>query len=194
MVTLCKLTVVATAIGCLAALTVSIYPGWLNDLLNVAMLLGVFIFPVILIVIAIVVYIQYRRGNMRSVRVPWRYVTVTLALLFFTYGALRLYVPLRIAFASCRSTFQHIVDNGVADNHSFKRNIGPYVVDECLVDARGGEYFRVYSGADGLGPDVTSYGFCHNPNREGSPFGAARYGTFRLGNGWYWFRASDDWY
>ena len=40
-----------------------------------------------------------------------------------------------------------------------------------------------------------SYGFAYRPNRQGSPFGAARYGVWRLsGSDWYWFRASDDWH
>jgi hypothetical protein len=193
MASLCKITVVATAFICVAALAISIYPGWLDDLLFVAMLLGVFAVPIILIVLAIVAFTQYRRGNFRSERIPWKFVAAIFVMLFITYTALRLYVPRRIAFAFCRSTFQQIVDDGVADNHSFDRRIGPYDVDECLVDVCGGEYFRVYTGADGLGPDVMSYGFCHNPNGEGSPFGAAHYRTFRLGNDWYWFRASDDW-
>jgi hypothetical protein len=194
MASLCKITVLATAVICVAALAISIYPGWLNDLLFVALLLGVFAVPIILIVLAVVAFKQYRRGKLQSERIPWKSVAITFAMLFITYAALRYYVPRRIAFAFCRTTFQQIVDNGVVDNQVFNRRIGPYGVDESMVDVRGGEYFRVYSGADGLGPDFMSYGFCNNPNDEGSPFGAAHHRTFRLGNDWYWFRASDDWF
>ncbi len=186
-----EITTVATAVVCLAALAISIYPGWLNDLLFLAVLLGVFVVPVVLVALAVFVFIQYRRGNDQF---PWKYVTITLLILFTTYAALRFYIPRRIAFAACRTSFQKLVDGGVVDDRELNRRIGPYIVDECLIDDRGGTYFRVYSGADGIGPDVMSYGFCYTPNRDGSPFGAAHYRTFRLGNGWHWFRASDDWF
>ena len=68
------------------------------------------------------------------------------------------------------------------------------MVDEYTADPRGGVYFRVHRGHDGIGPDVMSYGFVYKPNRIGTPFGAAGYHLFRLGNDWYWFRASDDWF
>ena len=194
MVKLIKAATVASAVICLGALTISIYPGWLNDLLFVALLLGMFAAPVVLAVVAVAAIIQYRRGNLCFDCIPWIHAAAILAMLFVTYAALRFYIPRRIAFASCRSSFQQIADNGLTNNPEFNRRIGPYYVDECLIDERGGAYFRVYSGADGIGPDVMSYGFCCDPNRDGSPFGAAHYRTFRLGNGWYWFRASDDRY
>lgn len=189
-----KIILVATAIVCAIALAISIYPGWLNDLFFFAVLLGIFVAPVILIVLAVIAFIQYQRGNVLRVRIPWKHAAITLAMLFITYTALRFYIPRRIAFASYRSSFQQLVDGGVVDDREFDRRIGPYYIDACLVDDRGGLYFRVYSGAAGIGPDVMSYGFCYNPNRDGSPFGAAQYRTFRLGDGWYWFRASDDWF
>ena len=74
------------------------------------------------------------------------------------------------------------------------QRLGIYLVDEYAADPRGGVYFRVYSGTDGIGPDQMSYGFAYKPNRKGTPFGAARHRLFRLGNDWYWFRASDDWH
>lgn len=42
--------------------------------------------------------------------------------------------------------------------------------------------------------ETTSWGFVHRPNQEGSPFGAAGYRLRRLGDGWYWFVADDDWF
>jgi hypothetical protein len=194
MMVLGKITTLATAVVCLAVLAISIYPGWLNDLFFFAVLLGSLAAPVVLAALAIFVFIQYRRGNLRLDEFPLKNAMIVLLMLCTTYVALRFYIPRRIAFATCRSSFQQIVDDGIADDREFNRRIGPYQIDECLIDDRGGIYFRVYSGADGIGPDVMSYGFCHNPNRDGSPFGAAQYRTFRLGKGWYWFRASDDWF
>ena len=194
MMVLGKITTLATAVVCLAVLAISIYPGWLNDLFSLAVLLGFLAAPVVLAALAIFVFIQYRRGNLRLDEFPLKYAMILLLMLCTTYVALRFYLPRRIAFATCRSSFQQIVDDGIADDREFSRRIGPYQIDKCLIDDRGGTYFRVYSGVDGIGPDVMSYGFCYNPNRDGSPFGAAQYRTFRLGKGWYWFRASDDWF
>ena len=55
-------------------------------------------------------------------------------------------------------------------------------------------YFRVYSGSDGIEPDVISYGFARQPSRLSTPFGAADYRVFHIVDDWYWFRVSDDWY
>ena len=194
MTVLGRIIAVGTAVVCLVVLAISIYPGWLNDLFTFAVLLGFLVVPVVLAALFIFVLIQYRRGNLRLDEFPLKYILITLLMLCTTAIALRFYIPRRIAFATCRSSFQLIVDGGIVDDREFNRRIGPYQIDECLIDDRGGTYFRVYSGADGIGPDVMSYGFCYNPNRDGSPFGAAQYRTFRLGNGWYWFRASDDWF
>jgi hypothetical protein len=75
-----------------------------------------------------------------------------------------------------------------------QRRIGIYWVDKYVADPRGGVYFRTGTGVDGFGPDVMSYGFAYRPNADGSPFGGARYGRWRLFGDWYWFRASDDSY
>ena len=80
------------------------------------------------------------------------------------------------------------------DGAPLNRRLGFYGVDEYAADPRGGVYFRVYTGGDGIGPDQMSYGFAHKPNSEGSPFGAASYRVHRLGGDWFWFEASDDWY
>ena len=194
MTALGKLAILVTAVACVIALAISVYPGWLNDLLFFAVLIGFFAAPVVLIALAAFVFVQHRRGNLRIGELPWKHATITLLVLFTTYAALRFYVPRRIAFAAYRPSFQRLIDVGVVENRHFNHRIGPYQIDECLVDKRGGTYFRVYSGADGIGPDVMSSGFCYNPNCDGSPFGAAHYRTFPLGDGWYWFRASDDWF
>ncbi len=79
-------------------------------------------------------------------------------------------------------------DHGVVAN----LQLGIYQVDEWAVDPRGGVFFRVNTGGDGLGPDTMSYGFAKHPNSTGTPFGMAKYRTFPLVGDWYWFRASND--
>jgi hypothetical protein len=189
-----RIATLATLIASLAALAISIYPGVLNDLLSLVVVLVVLGSPILLLIFVVLLYLQYRRGTQSEVPFPWKYSTIALLILSMTYVALHYYLPRRVAFAACRTTFQRLIDEGVVDSPEFNRLIGPYYIDECRVDERGGTYFRVYSGGDGLGPDVMSYGFCYRPNDEGSPFGAAHYRTFRMGKDWYWFRVSDDWH
>ena len=74
------------------------------------------------------------------------------------------------------------------------RWFGSYYIDVYAVDSRGGVYFRTSSGPDGLGPDTVSRGFCLNPNPEGSPFGAKYYKPEPIGDGWYKFEASNDYF
>ena len=188
---------VAVSIVCIVALAASIYPGVLNDVLFGALLLSVIAVPIIAIVGVCTFGWLVWQGRLRRVTIPWRQGGVALLMLLGTYTLLRFYVPRRIAFMASRSAFQRLVEQAPeADNGtiSLNRRLGIYLVDEYSTDPRGGIYFRVYSGADGIGPDVMSYGFCYNPNSNGSPFGASQYRTFKMGNGWYWFRASDDWY
>lgn len=186
-----------TAVACGAALAVSVYPGALNALLFVTALLSVVGVPVAGVVALVGLIVLARRRKLRAVRVPWGRAAVVGALLFGTYVLLKFYVPRRVAFAASRASFERMVPQappsparGVAPLNT---RLGIYSVDAYAADPRGGVYFRVYSGADGFGPDRMSYGFAHRPNPTGTPFGAARYRTFPLGDGWYWFRASDDW-
>lgn len=136
------------------------------------------------------------RGKLRGVRIPWMKAAVVIALLLATYALLKFYIPRRIAFAASRSSFEQLIPRAETSKYGvpLNRRVGIYKVDEYAADPRGGLYFRVYSGSDGLGPDRMSYGFAHRPNPQGTPFGAARYRVFGLGNDWYWFRASDDWH
>ncbi len=195
MATLGKIASAVTVTMCVAALVVSIYPGWLNDILALGLMFGFLSLPAVLIVVVVIVAVQYRRGGLHIDRTPWLHVAAVLAMLFVTYVSLRFYIPRRIAFAWSRPSFEQLIDGHRQGNghRELDLTVGLYTVDECLVDTRGGTYFRVYAGADGIGPNVMSYGFCYKPNAHGTPFGAAHYRTFRLGAGWYWFRASDDW-
>lgn len=192
-----NILIVLTAIACLAALTTSVYPGVLNDLVFRAVLLAFLAFPVVGIGLTVGLIILASKGKLRNLRMPWIQVAVFCSLLFGTYVLLKFYVPRRIAFAASRSAFEQMVPQATASGHQGtppNRRLGIYKVDAYAADPRGGIYFRVHSGAEAFSPDRTSYGFVYLPNREGTPFGAAGYRLFRLGNDWYWFRASDDWY
>lgn len=186
-----------TALACLVALAISVYPGVLNDLLFIGILLSFLVVPVVGIAAVVVLVVLARKGKLRGLRIPWMRVAVVFALLFGTYVLLKFYVPRRIAFAASRASFEQMVPQAKPSDYQgamLNRRLGVYKVDEYAADPRGGVYFRVYSGGDGIGPDRMSYGFAYKPNQKGTPFGAARYRLFRLGNEWYWFRASDDWF
>lgn len=186
-----------TAIACLMALAISVYPGLLNDLLFAGILLSFLVVPVAGIVALIGLIVLARKGKLRGTRVPWTRAGIVVALLFGTYILLKFYVPCRIAFAASRTSFEQMVPQATSSEYQgtpLNRRLGIYKVDKYAADPRGGVYFRVYSGGDGFGPDRMSYGFAYKPNQKGTPFGAAHYRVFRLGNDWYWFRASDDWY
>jgi hypothetical protein len=186
-----------TALACVVALAISVYPGTLNDLFFVGILLSFLVVPFVGVVALVGAIVLARKGRLRGVRVPWMRVAVVFALLIGTYVLLKFYVPRRIAFAASRASFEQMVPHATPSDFqgtSLNRRLGIYQVDEYAADPRGGVYFRVYKGRDGIGPDVMSYGFAYKPNRQGTPFGAAHYRVFRLGNDWCWFRASDDWY
>ena len=181
---------------CVSALVLNVYPGVLNQLVFRGILFTIRLFPVVAIVGtvgAIAFACLWRAGRLSRLSELRRHAVLALAMLAATYGLLRYYVPRRMAFELSRSSFQAYLDNSGQNTNpvSLKKRVGLYVVDDYVTDPRGGIYFRVHSG--GFGPDVMSYGFCYRPNSAGTPFGDAHYRAFRLGDGWYWFRVSDDW-
>ncbi len=186
-----------TALVCVVALAISVYPGVLNDLLFIGILFSILIVPLVGVVGLIVLLVLALKGKLRGLRIPWKRLAVVFALLFGTYVLLTFYVPRRIAFAASRTAFEQMVPQATPSEYHgtvLNRRLGVYKVDEYAADPRGGVYFRVHIGGDGIGPNRMSYGFAYKPNQNGTPFGAARYRLFRLGSDWYWFRASDDWY
>ena len=186
--------IVAVGIICFVALALSVYPGVLNDILFFALVLSVLASPIIVIVGLITLWLLERRGSLWQVAIPRKQVGIALLMLLATFVLLIANVPRRIAFMASRSAFQTVVDktpSPVGRDTLLNRRLGIYMVDEYEGDARGGTYFRVYSSPDSI--DTISFGFCYRPNSEGSPFGASGYRTFRLGDGWYWFRANNDW-
>jgi len=74
-----------------------------------------------------------------------------------------------------RRELRRLVDTVPPDEFRVKelsQQVGPYRVDRFGADQRGGVYFRTYTGADGIGPDETSYGFALS-HGHGTPFGNA---------------------
>jgi hypothetical protein len=196
-----KTAICITLFICVAILIISIYPGALNS----------FFFPVILVSIVCVPFAvlvtlfwglrTLGRRDLKSIRlpwqtfVPWREVAIIAGIVLVCYVLLKFYIPRRLAFMVSRSAFEQVrvqLPISAKENITLNRKLGLYEVDEYAMDSRGGAYFRVFSGGDGLSPDTISYGFVHQPNREGSPFGAAHYQIFYLYGDWYWFRVSDD--
>lgn len=189
--------IAVTAVACLAALALNVYPGVLNDLLFLAILLSVLLVPILGLVAFIGFIVLAWKGKLRGLRIPWARGAIVMVLLLGTYVLLEFYVPRRIAFAASRASFEQMVPQATPSEYQgapLNLWLGIYKVDEYAADPRGGVYFRVYTGGDGIGPDRMSYGFAYRPNQKGTPFGAARYRLFGLGNDWYWFRASDDWH
>jgi hypothetical protein len=69
--------------------------------------------------------------------------------------------------------------------------MGVYLVKRVWRDERGGVYFCVSN--DSMF-DTTSFGFAHDPNPVGTPFGAAHLTLRPLGGSWFYFSANNDWY
>jgi hypothetical protein len=101
--------------------------------------------------------------------IPFRHAGAVMLMVLATCALLTFSIPRRIAFATSRSAFQHLVEEvREPDNDRVRLNewLGFFYVDEYAVDRRGGTYFRVHSGPDGIGPDLMSYGFCQSKFRR----------------------------
>jgi hypothetical protein len=112
-------------------------------------------------------------------------------------------IPATIGFCLSRSAFETSSETIAAKfvtmssderEVELSRNVfGIYHVDAIRIDKRGGIYYRVSTGYDGIF-DMMSYGFAKNPNQIGSPFGRASYSKTRIVGDWYVFQASNDYY
>lgn len=196
-----KSLIIFVSILCPALLVLSVYPGLLSDLLLQAFFSSAYIVvysgPILLIAALITVIVLAARGVFRGFRMPWKQIGIAAAIFTATGAAIVFYLPCRVAFACSRPAFDALVAPAAPSRtggQTLNKRLGVYFVDEFATDPRGGAYFRVYKGPDGFGPDTISYGFVHQPNPDGTPFGAKGYQTYPLGGGWYWFEASDDWY
>jgi hypothetical protein len=124
-----------------------------------------------------------------------RGIVISSALSILCFVLIRTGIPRRAAFQISRPMFERHLATAPASEYDGKplgRFVGVYYVDRYAADPRGGVYFRTHEGADGIGPDTTSYGFAFRPNRQGTPFGRARYTWSRIADDWYVFSASND--
>ncbi|MEB3151070.1 MAG: hypothetical protein VKL60_18880 [Sphaerospermopsis sp.] len=197
-----KIAICITLFICAAILIISIYPGALNSFFFPVMLVSIICVPIF--VVLVILFWGLRtlgRRNLKSIRlrrqtfVPWREVAIIAGIVLVCYVLLKFYIPRRLAFMISQSAFEQVrvqLPISAKRKITLNRKLGLYEVDEYAMDSRGGLYFRVFWGGDGLSPDTISYGFVHQPNSEGSPFGAAKYQVFYLYGDWYWFRVSDD--
>lgn len=181
-----------TTLVCAIVLVLSVYPGLLNDFWLLAAVLLLFIVPPLGIgSVATLMYLA-RAGMLVGERIPWIRALLTPAAIVATVLLVKYEVPRRAAFTVWRPGFEQLAEDAPlsATGVALDRLVGPYYIDQYAADPRGGTYFRIYNGAD---VDVTfSYGFVHQPNMFGSPFGSSRYRTHQLARDWYWFRASDS--
>jgi hypothetical protein len=155
------------------------------------------LFAVLLFMGKVTEIIDSLREELDGVPVPWRQVAVATFLILTTVLLLTFAIPLRIAFATAQPQFERMLAEVKRLPRNFQpadRHAGLYEVDRVSIDPRGGVYFRVNRGTDGIGPDTMSYGFAFEPNPDGSPFGAAGYNLRRMGGSWYAFSASNDWH
>lgn len=188
------LLLIIAILTCSLTLLLSVYPGVLQDFV-IFIVIG-FIGLLLAIGLAISAINLCLKREEQSSRSGFRRLIATLLILAISYGSLKFYVPRRIAFFLSRPAFEKwLVTHPATTNklQSINTKFGIYQVDEYFAGKQGDRYFRVYSHGDGLGPDTVSYGFAYQPNSENSPFGNANYKIYRLGNGWYWFQASNDW-
>lgn len=195
-------TIYITLSVCVAILIISIYPGALDSLFFPVILVSIVCVPIFAVLVIIFWGLRtLGRRDLKSIRlplqtfVPWREVAIIAGIVLVCYVLLKFYIPRRLAFMVSRTAFEQVrvqLPVSAKGKITLNRKLGLYEVDEYAIDSRGGVYFRVSSGGDGLSPDTISYGFAYQPNREGSPFGAANYQVFYLYGNWYWFRVSDD--
>lgn len=189
-----NILLILTILTCVLTLVLSIYPGVLQGLFLFIAIALLWLLIAVGIGIALIA-IVLQRGE-RSAKNTLAKMGLILLIVFSSYGLLKFYVPRRIAFLVSRPAFESwLVQNSPKNStaRSLNTKLLIYHVDQYAADPRGGVYFRVYNTRDGLGPDTISYGFAYQPNSQGSPFGAAYYGIYPLGNGWFWFQASTDW-
>ncbi len=193
-----RIVLCLTILGTCLVLGLSILPGALNDLLLIVVLFSVCWLPVIAVGSLIFGVILYRMQKQeRLTCLPMKEAIAIPVVIFIGLVLLVYYVPRRIAFRANLSAFEALAANAPSSEYGgvpINARLGVYQVDEFAADPRGGVFFRVYSGSDGLGPDIMSYGFVKHPNQSGTPFGAAHYKAFRMTGDWYWFRASNDWH
>jgi hypothetical protein len=115
---------------------------------------------------------------------------VVMANLFLTPTIIQTYAAQSIAFHYYGEDFAQLLPKApMALGGTVPLNVGfgPYEIDRWGTDPRGGVYFRIVRSEVG----DRSFGFVHQPNPEGTPFGDENYLLHDLGKGWYSFEAGE---
>jgi len=176
------------------ALYLSMLPGGWNDLtVNLAAVVVFLTLVPIALFTLVFIAIKLIRRQGRLSDLPLREAAAVALFAVATAGLVVFAVPRRVAFALSRSAFEETCKSAPEGWHELNSRLGLYHVDEYATDSRGGVFFRVNTGPDGF-IDTMSYGFAYQPNREGTPFGAAHYELSHLTGDWYEFQASNDWH
>jgi hypothetical protein len=181
---------IVTIIGCLLLLGIETTPGLFSSGLLCPC------FSILLLVGAVggwlAVWLQGVRPRQGLERKRWMStagcVVLTTALLAFTH------VPQRIALWSVRDDFESLLPAAPPGygGAPLGRWVGCFYVDHYGADDAGGVWFRTAFHANGIGPDMMSYGFAYRPQEESCPFGGASpCGLVWLFGDWYYFAVSD---
>ena len=174
---------------CIALLSISIYPGFLNSLLFPFLLISIICIPIFLILGLFTFIVFGRRGELTKIKFPWQLVKPVFGIILLSCLLLKFHIPIRLAFFVSQPEFEQFIEK-----NEFKpnRKLGFYRVDKYVKDSVSGKYFRVNSHGDGFSPDIVSYGFAYQPNPKKSPFGSANYQLFHLHGDWYLFQTYND--
>jgi hypothetical protein len=140
---------------------------------------------------AVLLYRVVRRRQQILVLPTWQSVGIAATILFFGLFLSATEIPSRLLFRLSYKSFQQYVNSGEA-GAGVKKRIGIWKVIESEEDGRGGTFIVTSRGHDFI--DTVSCGFVYKPNRQGTPFGAAHYKTWRVKGDWYAFFVTDDWY
>lgn len=194
-----KLLVLITL--CILLLLHGLWPGSL-DTLSWFLIYSFILWGSLLVVMAvrsaISIFRYYRTDPSRAKFIFIRSI-LAVGILLGTFILVLDNIPVRASFLMFIKSFERrlplesSVTNGLDSKEQWRQQyVGIWHVDERMIDSRGGIYFRIGKSMDGISPDQMSFGFVYQPNREGSPFGNAKYECYRITRKWYFFHASDD--
>lgn len=186
----------ATALVSLGLLALNLWPGAIWSL-TIAPILCVVTFPLLCLVLLIwmllvigTAYRQYTKGIRVSPSVVACVTWMALTAVLVAFD-----VPRVVAFWCYRDEFAALATNAPVSDRGvpLQRWVGCFYIDQYGADGQGAVYFRTVSHADGIGPDIRSYGFALLPETGGHcPFGRSGREQSLLFGDWYSFSISDD--